>query len=126
MDNLYEKIESLCDRRGISITQMCRDSGVSRAPLSDLKMGRSKTLSSTTISKIASYFEVPADYFFGNTDKKEKASALAEEPTAEAFEQKLYRALVSGGIIPPGGDLTDKQVEILDAIATIIDATFGD
>lgn len=76
--------------------------------------------------KIASYFNVSVDYLLGNTDKKEKAPALAEEPTAEAFELKLYRALISGGIIPPGGDLTDKQVEILDAIATIIDATFGD
>lgn len=126
MSNLYSAIEGLCLQSGISITQLCKESGANRASLTDLKKGRKQSLSAETLLKIASYFNVSVDYLLGNTDKKEKAPALAEEPTAEAFEQKLYRALVSGGIIPPGGDLTDKQVEILDAIATIIDATFGD
>lgn len=70
MGNLYEKIESLCARHKVSITKMCRDSGISRAPLSDLKMGRSKTLSSTTVSKIATYFGVSVDYLLSNEEKE--------------------------------------------------------
>lgn len=70
MGNLYEKIESLCSSHKVSITKMCRDSGISRAPLSDLKMGRSKTLSSTTVSKIAAYFGVSVDYLLSDEEKE--------------------------------------------------------
>lgn len=79
MCDLYEKITSLCKQNGISITTMCKESGLSRAPLSDLKMGRSKTLSSASLSKIANYFGVSIDYLLGNTEQKEKASIPKDE-----------------------------------------------
>lgn len=69
MGELYEKIETLCTREGITITAMCKNAGISRAPLSDLKMGRSKTLSSSTTAKIAAYFGVSIDYLLGNEKK---------------------------------------------------------
>lgn len=74
MGNLYDKIEALCGEQGISITTMCKNAGISRAPLSDLKMGRSKILSSSTLSKIAAYFGVSVDYLLGN-ERKEKPAA---------------------------------------------------
>ena len=70
MDILYDKIASLCSRKGVSITTMCKKSGVSRAAISDLRMGRSKTLSSATLSKIATYFGVSVDYLLGNEQKE--------------------------------------------------------
>lgn len=78
MGNLYDKIEALCGEQGISITTMCKNAGISRAPLSDLKMGRSKILSSATLSKIAAYFGVSVDYLLGNEEKPAapKASEL--------------------------------------------------
>lgn len=69
MGNLYDKIEALCGKQGISITTMCKNAGISRAPLSDLKMGRSKILSSATLSKIAAYFGVSVDYLLRNEEK---------------------------------------------------------
>lgn len=69
LGNLYDKIEALCGEQGISITTMCKNAGISRAPLSDLKMGRSKILSSATLSKIAAYFGVSVDYLLGNEEK---------------------------------------------------------
>lgn len=77
MDDLYRRIETLCKERNISITTMCRDSGVSRAPLSDLKMGRSKTLSSATLAKIASYFDVSIDYLLGNESESRSDTSAA-------------------------------------------------
>ena len=78
MDGLYDKIATLCNERGISITTMCKESGVSRAPLSDLKMGRSKTLASSTLSKIAAYFGVSVDYLLGNEEKPAAFDELDE------------------------------------------------
>lgn len=118
-----EKIAEFRKKKGLSIDDLSRKSGVPKGTLSKISAGITKNPNLETLKSIARALECSLDDF---DDKIEKAPALAEEPTAEAFELKLYRALVSGGIIPPGGDLTDKQVEILDAIATIIDATFGD
>lgn len=63
MSELYKRIESLCKSENVSITTMCKESGASRASLSDLKAGRNQLLSAATISKIASYFEITVDYF---------------------------------------------------------------
>ena len=45
MSELYNRIEALCRERKVSITQMCKDSGSSRAPLTELIMNRTKQLS---------------------------------------------------------------------------------
>ena len=91
MDGLYDKIAALCNERGISITTMCKESGVSRAPLSDLKMGRSKTLASATLSKIAAYFGVSVDYLLGNTEEKEKPLVNGDEELTEYLEELKNR-----------------------------------
>lgn len=88
MDNLYKKIESLCHNKGVNITQMCRESGASRAPLTDLKMGRSKTLSTETLTKIANYFGVSVDYLLGKEETK-KAPAK-QEPDDEDIMFALF------------------------------------
>ena len=65
MNDLYKKIEELCSNKGVNITTMCKNAGISRAPLSDLKMGRNKKLSTDTLKKIAMYFNVSVDYLMG-------------------------------------------------------------
>lgn len=66
MSELYKRIEELCKEKKITITTMCKDSGASRASLSDLKMGRKQGLSADTLNKIAKYFGVSVDYLLGN------------------------------------------------------------
>lgn len=63
MSELYNRIESLCKSENVSITTMCKESGASRASLSDLKVGRKQLLSVGTLSKIANYFGITTDYF---------------------------------------------------------------
>lgn len=67
--DLYERIESLCKQNGVNITEMCKNSGVTRSKLTDLKMGRIKSLSTGTLSKIADYYDVTVDYLLGKTEK---------------------------------------------------------
>ena len=66
MSDLYNRIESMCDARNISITKMCTESGASRASLSDLKMGRKNNLSAKTLTLISSYFGISIDALLGN------------------------------------------------------------
>ena len=65
MLDLYNRVERLCEQRGVNVTEMCRASGANRASLSDLKMGRKVTLSPETLAKIGAYFGKTVDYVFG-------------------------------------------------------------
>lgn len=70
MSDLYNRIEELCKENNESITTMCKESGASRASLSDLKVGRKQRLSTETLSKIAAYFGVSVDYLLGKENKR--------------------------------------------------------
>lgn len=91
MSELYNLIENLCKKNGTNITAMCKEAKISRAPLTELKMGRSKTLSSATLSKIASYFGVSVDYLLGNEEKPaiQKDDELIKE---DPFAEQLFAA----------------------------------
>ena len=70
LNDMYNRIEELCKKRGINVTQMCKESGVARAPLTELKMGRTAILSAKNAEKIASYFDVSVGYLLGKEDIK--------------------------------------------------------
>jgi len=68
LSKLYARIEDLCKQKGVNITKMCADAGVTRGALTDLKMGRSQSLSMRSISKIATYFDVSTDFLLREDD----------------------------------------------------------
>lgn len=67
MGNLYETIQSLCQQRGIRPGRLCDDLGLSRGLMTDLKMGRKKSVSAETAQKIAGYFGVSVGFLLGQT-----------------------------------------------------------
>ena len=70
MCKMYGIIEQLCTERGIKPGRLCSDLGISRGTLGDLKAGRTRSLSSENVSKIANYFGVSTDYLIGKENKK--------------------------------------------------------
>ena len=85
MSNLYSRIDQLCKNRKVSITVMCKEAEVSRASLSDLKMGRNQSLSADTLSKIAAYFGVSVDYLLGS--ETEKAPTPTERDERDILDE---------------------------------------
>lgn len=79
MDTVYSRIEALCKASSVTVTELCRACAIPRATLSDFKMGRSKTLSASVLSKIAAYFEVSVEYLLDgeNTKVSEKELKVA-------------------------------------------------
>ncbi|HIR53358.1 MAG TPA: helix-turn-helix transcriptional regulator [Candidatus Onthovicinus excrementipullorum] len=69
MGDMYNKIESLCKARGSNITQMCRETNISRSVLSELKSGRTKQLSAKYLPVVADYLDVSVGYLLGNEEK---------------------------------------------------------
>ena len=65
MCNLYENIQSACAAKGLTVSAMCLQLGMSKSVMSDLKSGRKKTLSAETLSRIAAHLQVSADRLLG-------------------------------------------------------------
>lgn len=94
MSELYNRIESLCKKRNINVTVMCKETGASRGSLTDLKAGRKKKLSTDTLSKIAEYFGVSVDYLLNGE----------ENIKVEAHKEPIY--------------LDDETRDIIDELRT--------
>ncbi len=62
---VYDLIEELCIKNGITVTKLCRDCNIPRSILTDYKKGRLKSLSADTLCKIADYFNVSVGYLCG-------------------------------------------------------------
>lgn len=65
MANLYESILKLCERDGIRPGRLCDELGISRGLMTDLKMGRKKSINAETAQKIASFFGVSVGCLLG-------------------------------------------------------------
>lgn len=61
--NTYEKIQFLCDDKGIKPATLCKECGINKSTLSELKAGRTQKPSTQTLSKISQYFGVSLDFF---------------------------------------------------------------
>lgn len=80
MCNLYERIKTACENKGLTVSAMCLELGMSKSVMSDLKSGRKKTLSADTLGRIAQFLQVRADYLLGG--QEEQADILDEVDVA--------------------------------------------
>ena len=110
MSNLYKKIMSLCEEKGIKGGKMCTDIGISKGILTDLKMGRQSGISTTNAQKIASCFGVSVGYLLGDEQKN---------PTTE----------IDSGITKEKSDLikrvmqmSDEELQKLDMLLQIVES----
>ena len=99
MCNLYERIQKACEKSGITVSAMCLALGMSKSTMSDLKSGRKKTLSSDTITKIASFLKVPTDTIL--TDK--------EAPTSG--ERSISDDDIKFALFGGDGEITDEMFD---------------
>lgn len=69
METLYERINRICEQQGIRPGRMCNELGLSRGLMTDLKMGRKKTINAQTAQKIAGYLGVTVGNLLGEDDQ---------------------------------------------------------
>lgn len=62
---MYKLLLELCEKRGISITNLCLEITGSRGNLNTWKKGN---INPASLTKIADYFNVSTDYLLGRTD----------------------------------------------------------
>ena len=78
MENLFARIEQLCEKKGIRPGRLCDELGLSRGLMTDLKMGRKKTVNAETAQKIAGFFGVSVGHLLG----QEKSDILDQVDVA--------------------------------------------
>ena len=83
MYNLYENIYALCNEREITPGALCGELGFRRSVLSDLKNGRKKSLDTTTLMKIAEYFNVSVDYLLTGDETKKAPTGEGERAVSD-------------------------------------------
>lgn len=88
MSNLYENIKELCDEKGVKPGKMCTEANVSKGLITDLKMGRKKTVHVDTAQKIADYFGVTVDRVLG----AEKEAAAPKDVGLNYTDSELLQA----------------------------------
>lgn len=91
MSDLYSNIHALCEKEGIKDGTLCANIGIRRSFLSELKAGRTKSLSTEVLSKIASYFNVSVDYLLTGEQKENPPQQPQNEVDAavERIRKKL-------------------------------------
>ena len=111
MYNLYENIYALCKERGITPGALCGELGFRRSVLSDLKNGRKKSLDTTTLMKIAEYFNVSVDYLLTGEETK-KAPTDGERAVSD---DDIKFALFGGD-----GEITDAMYDEVKRFAQMV------
>lgn len=93
MSDLYSNIHALCEKEGIKDGTLCANIGIRRSFLSELKAGRTKSLSAEVLSKIASYFNVSVDYLLTGNQKENPPQQPQSE--VDAAVERIRRKLES-------------------------------
>lgn len=91
MSDLYSNIHALCEKEGIKDGTLCANIGIRRSFLSELKAGRTKSLSAEVLSKIAAYFNVSVDSLLTGVQKENPPQQPQSEvdATVERIRKKL-------------------------------------
>lgn len=93
MSDLYSNIHALCEKEGIKDGTLCNNIGIRRSFLSELKAGRTKSLSAEVLSKIAAYFNVSVDYLLTGEQKENPSQQPQSE--VDAAVERIKRKLES-------------------------------
>lgn len=100
---LYDRIKSLCDKKGIKPAALARELGFSKNFFTEMKSGRVKSCSAHKLSLIAEYFGVKAD-------------DLLYENNTEALKVPVYGTVPAGIPVEAIEDIMGYE-EITPALA---------
>ena len=88
MSDLYNRIDMLCKARETTITELCKVAKVSRATLSELNSGRTKTLTLKTAQKLANALGVSLNMLLGESDDEPISFTVSIDEYSEYIKNK--------------------------------------
>jgi transcriptional regulator with XRE-family HTH domain len=107
MQSLYTNLTRLSKRAGFkSLSEMCDAAGISRNVMTELKKGRSQSLSSKTAEKLCAVLNVTMDVLYG-----------VKEHEMEITDDDIKFALFGGD-----SEITDEMYEEVKKFAQFVKA----
>ena len=82
LSDFYIRLRPILDERGITVTMLTKELGITTGQFSDWKHGK-RNPSTTYIAKIAKYLDISADYMLG----------LSPVPNAQRFPDNAQRLI---------------------------------
>ena len=113
----YERLKLLCEEKGIKLTNLIQELGMSSGNMNKWKNG--VVPKGNTLSKLADYFNVSVDYLIGKTD--EQTNTYHTNNINSNFVQK--NGSITFGSVSVGSSsdknsnnisLSNEEIEILD------------
>ena len=107
MADMWERIDLLLERKGISGAKMSSDLGMSRSFMTELRKGRAKSIKLDTAQRIAAYFGVSVNYLLEGTEEPDTPRLVRDED--------IKFALFGGD-----GEITDEMFEEVKRFAAYV------
>lgn len=121
MSDLYNNIHALCEKENIKDGTLCSKVGVTRSTLSELKRGRTTSLSLKNLQKIADYFGVSISDLTGEAPEQKEKPTPGEGSGLDAdVKAKAYTILDKLSKLP-----TKQQEAFLNSLDISIDAALN-
>lgn len=119
MSILYDRIHALCVSKSVKDGTMCREAGLPRSTLQELKMGRTESMSLKNLQKIADYFGISVSELTGEEQKEKPAPGEGSGLDADV-EAKAHTILGKLSKLP-----TKQQEAFLNSLDISIDAALN-
>ena len=104
----FDRFQSLCKDRGISVYRACTDIGLNRSAVAKWKSGGKPN--GTTAAKMAEYFGVTTDYLLCET----------EIPPAPAGRREVSDEEIKFALFGGDGEITDAMYDEVKRFAAFI------
>lgn len=117
MSDLYNNIHALCEKENIKDGTLCSKVGVTRSTLSELKRGRTTSLSLKNLQKIADYFGVSISDLTGEAPEQKEKPTPGEGSGLDAKAQATLNKMKK---LSP-----EQQAAFWDMLNTTIDAVLN-
>ena len=128
--SFLDKLDSLMAQHGLNNHSLSIQSGIPYTTIDGWYKKGYDNAKLSTIKKLAEFFNVPLDYFVDGEGGHRIEKVPAPESTGAGTSQEdevmdiLLQAFIKAGLMTPGQDLTKQQVDILNAVYSILRATF--
>ena len=91
MSNMYTRIEELCKKNLINVSEMCRLLKIGRSSLSELSRGASKKLNAKSTAKISEFFKVSPSYLIDGIPDEINEHFIRQEDREDV--KQFYRGV---------------------------------
>lgn len=120
-----EKLKNLILLKYKSLRAFTQENNISYSTVNSMISRGIAGAGVSTVLKVCQALEISVEDLLDEDEQKNTAESEEEDPAETAARaERLYTALVEAGWIPEGGDLTDEQLNLLEAVVLILKSAF--